>query len=159
MYKTFADAQYRYGDIRLVGGSYQWEGRVEIFISGTWGTITDSEWTNNDARVVCRKLGHFKPGIEIMGLVVTIICVYVWPRAYQTIFYICSHNYACVRLLEYTFTMCLWLCMRHCIQNHSYSRSTFVGIDCLNLTKVLSMSICFNFINQHICHTTNTNRY
>ena len=57
-----ADAQYRYGDIHLVGGSYQWEGRVEIFISGTWGTITDFEWTNNDAQVVCRKLGHFKPG-------------------------------------------------------------------------------------------------
>ena len=59
-----ADAQYRYGDIRLVGGSYQWEGRVEIFIFGIWGTITDSEWTNNDAQVVCRKLGHFKPGTE-----------------------------------------------------------------------------------------------
>ena len=58
----YTDAQYRYGDIRLVGGSYQWEGRVEIFISETWGTITDSEWTNNDAQVVCRKLGHFKPG-------------------------------------------------------------------------------------------------
>ena len=55
-------ALYRHGDIRLVGGSYQWEGRVEIFIFGTWGTITDSEWTNNDAQVVCRKLGHFKPG-------------------------------------------------------------------------------------------------
>ena len=59
----YADAQ-RYGDIRLVGGSYQWEGRVEIFISGTWGTITDSDWTNNDAQVVCRKMGHFKPGTE-----------------------------------------------------------------------------------------------
>ena len=64
----YADAQYRYGDIRLVGGSYQWEGRVEIFISGTWGTITDSEWTNNDAQVVCRKLGHFKPGEQLHGL-------------------------------------------------------------------------------------------
>ena len=37
------DAQ-RCGDIRLVGGSYQWEGRVEIYLSGTWGTITDSDW-------------------------------------------------------------------------------------------------------------------
>ena len=63
IYNHFADAQYRYGDIHLEGGSYQWEGRVEIFISGTWGTITDSEWTNKDAQVVCRKLGHFKPGI------------------------------------------------------------------------------------------------
>ena len=90
IYNNFADARYRHGDIRLIGGSYQWEGRVEIFISGTWGTITDSEWTKNDAQVVCRKLGHFKPGIaEMMHLIVTInfyfnygMCVDVWPKMY-----------------------------------------------------------------------------
>ena len=32
-------------------------------MSGVWGTITDSEWTDDDARVVCRKLGHFRAGI------------------------------------------------------------------------------------------------
>jgi hypothetical protein len=57
--------QYQDGDIRLVGGSYQWEGRVEIYFSGAWGTITDSNWTSDDAQVVCRKLGHFKPGAEV----------------------------------------------------------------------------------------------
>ena len=31
-------------------------------MSGVWGTITDSEWTDDDARVVCRKLGYRKPG-------------------------------------------------------------------------------------------------
>ena len=31
-------------------------------MSREWGTIADSDWTDNDARVVCRKLGHFKPG-------------------------------------------------------------------------------------------------
>ena len=36
---------------------------MEIYFSGTWGTITDSDWTNNDAQVVCRKMAHFKPGI------------------------------------------------------------------------------------------------
>ena len=35
---------------------------MEIYFSGTWGTITDSDWTSDDAQVVCRKLGHFKPG-------------------------------------------------------------------------------------------------
>ena len=59
-----ADGQYQDGDIRLVGGSYQWEGRVEIYFSGTWGTITDSDWTSHDAQVVCHKLGHFKPGAK-----------------------------------------------------------------------------------------------
>ena len=57
-----SDGQYRDGDVRLVGGSYQWEGRVEVYMSGVWGTITDSDWTDNDARVVCRKLGHFRAG-------------------------------------------------------------------------------------------------
>ena len=31
-------------------------------MSGVWGIITDSDWTNEDATVVCRKLGHFRPG-------------------------------------------------------------------------------------------------
>ena len=50
------------GDIRLIGGSYPWEGRVEFYSSGTWGTITDSDWTSDDAQAVCRKMGYFKPG-------------------------------------------------------------------------------------------------
>jgi hypothetical protein len=63
--ELFAPARCQYfrdGDVRLVRGSYQWEGRVEVYMSGEWGTITDSDWTDYDARVVCRKLGHFKAG-------------------------------------------------------------------------------------------------
>ena len=48
----------------MIGGSYPWEGRVEIYLSGEWGTVTDSQWTNEDAQVVCRGLGYFKPGIN-----------------------------------------------------------------------------------------------
>ena len=53
-----AKGSYREGDIRLVGGPHNWEGRVEIFWNGTWGTISDPQWTVNDARVVCRQLQH-----------------------------------------------------------------------------------------------------
>ena len=53
-----ADEAYREGDIRLVEGSYNWEGRVEIYWSGTWGTISDSSWTADDASVVCTQLKH-----------------------------------------------------------------------------------------------------
>ena len=53
-----ADEAYREGDIRLVGGSYNWEGRVEIYWSGTWGAISDSSWTADDASVACKQLRH-----------------------------------------------------------------------------------------------------
>ena len=50
------------GDIRLVGGNYLWQGRVEIFISGVWGTVYDYYdyyfLSSNEARVVCRQLGY-----------------------------------------------------------------------------------------------------
>ena len=62
LYPLFKTGQFRDGDVRLVGGSYQWEGRVEIFYSGSWGTISDSYWTSEDAAVACRMLGYFRPG-------------------------------------------------------------------------------------------------
>ena len=49
---------YNEGDIRLVGGSYSWEGRVEIYLYEEWGTITDDGATSVDAHVVCRQLGY-----------------------------------------------------------------------------------------------------
>ena len=46
------------GDIRLVGGSSEIEGTVEICYSRRWKLISDHKWDNQDAKAVCRHLRH-----------------------------------------------------------------------------------------------------
>ena len=50
------------GDIRVVNGATQLEGRVEVCVDGVWGTVCDDLWGVEEASVACRQLGFSPTG-------------------------------------------------------------------------------------------------
>ena len=47
------------GNVRLVDGDNEMEGRVEVCRGGVWGAVYDyNGWNFNDAQVTCRQLGY-----------------------------------------------------------------------------------------------------
>lgn len=57
------------GDIRLVDGIIENEGRVEVCYKGVWGTICDNGWDTTDGHIACTQLGHPDLG--------NLVCTYI----------------------------------------------------------------------------------
>ena len=70
MYSNCSD-----GDVRLVGGSTDNEGNVQICYNYAWGSVCDDSWGRTDSNVVCRQLGFQPYGMHIYIYIYILKCL------------------------------------------------------------------------------------
>ena len=96
------------GSIRLVNGSGPYDGRVEVYLFGQWGTVLFQDWDFLDAIVVCRQLGY--------------------PTALATKSYRCGNEISWLSYVECTgFESTLTLCSN---QGYLLCTSSIAGVIC-----------------------------
>ena len=52
------------GEVRLMGGAFETEGRVEVCHNGIWGSICSTGFDATDAHVVCKEVGIGPSGMK-----------------------------------------------------------------------------------------------
>ena len=126
----------RVGDLRLVGGETEMEGRVEVCGDnyGRWGTVCNKQWTAAHTKVVCRNLG-FSDSEGIMHTLIYSLHIQLIPFSW------CTGSYhesdfgegAIPILMDYVncsgTEFRLWDCP-HFTHSYGCSHSDDVGVHC-----------------------------
>ena len=88
---TVEPANCETGDIRLVGGSLESEGRLEVCVNQLWGTVCSHYyWYWNyyyeETRVACRQLGHQELGNKLIFLTLCNVII-IAIQSYDTLWF------------------------------------------------------------------------
>ena len=148
-----------YGDVRLVGGSNQYEGRVEVCINDQWGTVCDDSWDTTDATVICKQLGYAYTGSECYVCLVCVVNFILVSLCVGGIVYTNAHFGAGSGPIFLDDVQCssnlnqLLECSSRPILSHNCLHSADAGVGCEGICiKVGNLIPTFN-IGTHICFT------
>ncbi len=76
MYFIDDNGPYYTGQIRLRGGDYPSEGRVELYVYGVWSSLYASSSTSrryaDDANVICKQLGYTGADYHDVGILLVV---------------------------------------------------------------------------------------
>jgi deleted-in-malignant-brain-tumors protein 1 len=144
------------GNIRLIGGSTEYEGRIEVCVNRAWGTICGyQQWSTNDAKVICRQIGAIDIGYYRYGSVGQlgfsqgngpVLLGYLYCSGHESNILQCNQDY------RYTST-------QYQCQNHYYDAAIKCEPHCVNGTIRLNgggtlygrVEVCVNEVWGTIC--------
>ena len=78
------------GEVRLVGGQTEGEGRVEVCASRAWGTVCSAGFGFQESQIVCRQLG-----LQELGKHWILISGIVAKQVFALGAYYCANGFAC----------------------------------------------------------------
>ena len=134
-----------YGDVRLEGGSDQYEGRVEVCINDQWGTVCDDFWDSTDATVICKQLGYAYTGSKCIicrhcRLIMnssSSVTVYVGGRAYTNAYFGAGSGPIFLDDVQCTSTASKLLeCPSRPILSHNCLHSADAGVGCEGMNHI-----------------------
>ena len=138
------------GEVRLVNGATENEGRVEVCYGNVWGTVCDDYWHTVDANVVCHQLGHQPTGkhwILCHEVAYSELYVVLFTKG-ATVYYsayfgqgtgpIFIHQLTCAGS-ESSLFQCYWTAYRY---NYRCSHSEDAGVRCAGIILYCCNTTC-----------------
>lgn len=74
--------------VRLAGGDFVNEGRVEVYCNGVWGTVCNSNVDIDDRRAICRQLGYNEAFFDSNLIIRWVLLISLKLHAYSALYLI-----------------------------------------------------------------------